>query len=43
MHFIFNNYDCDNREVYDKVMNALDVIDSLPVIAKQFYNIELDN
>ena len=39
---VFNNYDCDNREIYDKVINALDVMDSLPVIAKQFYNMELD-
>lgn len=38
---IFNNNDCNNREVYEKVMNTLETLDSLPSIGKQFYTIEL--
>ena len=40
---IFNNNDHDNWEVYEKVMNALNTLDSLPSIGKQFYTIELDD
>lgn len=39
---IFNNNDFSNREVYEKVMNALNTLDSLPSIGRQFYNTELD-
>lgn len=39
---IFNNNDYNNREVYEKVMNALNTLDMLPSIGKQFYNTELD-
>ncbi len=39
---IFNDNDSDNWEIYEKVMNALNTLDSLPSIGKQFYSIELD-
>lgn len=37
---IFNNNDFNNRDVYEKVMNALNTLDSLPSIGKQIYNTE---
>lgn len=37
---IFNNSDMDSKEVYDKVMDALNTLDSLPSIGKHFYTIE---
>jgi hypothetical protein len=39
---IFNDNDFDNREVYDKVIGALNTLDSLPSIGKHFYTIETD-
>ena len=37
---IFNNNDCDTSGVYDKVMDALNFLDTLPSIGKHFYSVE---
>jgi hypothetical protein len=39
---IFNENEFDDRKVYDEVMDALNVLDSLPSIGKQFYTVEYD-
>lgn len=38
---IFNNNDCNNWEVYEKVMTALNTLDMLPSIGKEFYTTEI--
>lgn len=38
---IFNNNDSNNWEVYEKVMNALNTLDMLPSIGKEFYTTEI--
>ena len=39
---IFNNSECEDRAVYDKIMDALNILDELPMIGKKFYSIEID-
>ena len=38
---IFNNNDFNNHDVYEKVMNALNTLDMLPSIGKEFYTTEI--
>lgn len=41
LSFLLNNNDID-RETYDKVMDALDTLDSLPSIGKNLTSTEID-
>lgn len=37
---IFNNNDTDDTALYDEIMGALNTLDTLPSIGKQFYSTE---